>query len=65
MEKWVKCQWVLLDVQLNSLQDKSIVVVVIRKCGNPVASQRHEVICHRVLPNVIRFSKGVEWRETD
>lgn len=35
-----------------------------RECGSSVTSQRHEVTGHWDVSNVIRFSKGVEWRET-
>lgn len=44
--------------------DKSIAVAVICECGSNVTSQRHEVTGLLAVPNVIRFSKGVEWRET-
>lgn len=59
-EKWVKCQWVVLEVRSNSLQRQK------DRCGcNSWVLWHHNVICHWVVPNVIRFNKGVEWRETD
>lgn len=36
--------------------DKRIVVGVIRECGSPVTSQRHEDICHWVVPIMLEGS---------
>lgn len=63
-KKWVKCQWVVLEVRTNSLwgqKDPCGCNSWMRKSCDIITSWSH----WGSLYNVKRFNKGVEWRETD